>query len=1013
MLIRAVVRGALRFRVLVVGAAALLIALGLVSLRQMHEDVLPELSSGPVLEVQTEALGLSSQEVEQYITVPMENNLLDGVMGVWDVRSHSTPGLSTVDLYFEPGTTTLHARQLVEERLTNAFSLPNVSKPPLLIQPLSSTSRVLMIGLRSSTVSPLELSYLARWVVKPRLSGVAGVANVSIFGQQDRQIQVQVDPARLAAQHIRLQQIIDTAGNAQLVSPLSYLEGSAPGTGGFLDEPNQRLDIRPVLPLGTPRDLATVPIAGAAGRQPLGSVARVVQSHQPLIGDALGAHGSELVLMVQKLPSASVLGVTNGLQRAIADLRPALRGVSVDTSFFRPAAYVASALDNLALALVLAGVLLLLALSRTAARRCARCSSPRCRSRSSMILAALVLQLLGYTLNALVVLGLLLASAVLVDDAAGGSAELIRSLRRRSSTDSGPPLQPLILEGTRRLRSTLGYATLIVLLSITPGVLRPRADGHLPAPAGARVRARGAHIRGGGDDPHAGAGDAPVRAAAAAPARRESHARRTTRLRARGRGGTRPPAGRSGRRLHARPGWVHRPAVAASTRAAAVQGSQPRRAVEGPGGASLPEMNRVTGRVIADLRALPARGRRGGDDRSRRERRSDRRHQLGPDLRRDQSRAPTTTAPWPSLRGGRRLRARDAEPRSRPTRARFSRACSRRDKEVTRARVRRELQPAPSAGREGRGRDGGGSGLGQPHMSLPSVQPNIEVRNRRRRRLTPPGCCREMPGGRRRRSISGLTVGNFFQNQAVFDVVVMGTPSTRASVDSVRSLLIDTGDGGHVPLSSIASVGVRADPVDIQHEALSRYVEVNVPVLSGSVAAARSWVQGKLANVGLHRGYHAEVLGGTPDTPTSHVKFLSILLAAAVGLLLLLQAALRSWRLAALVMLTLPVSLAGGVIVAAAGGQGAALGADAGLLAVLAFAIRQGLVTVAHLRRVHEADGDRVDGGDRAARRERALRRLADLGRGAGGDADPVRRHGRCGRQRDHPCCRRGDARAV
>ena len=226
-----------------------------------------------MLEVQTESPGLSSQEVEQYITVPMENNLLDGVMGVWDVRSHSTPGLSTVDLYFQPGTTTLHARQLVEERLTNSFSLPAVNKPPLLIQPLSSSSRALLIGLGSTKLSPLELSYLARWVVKPRLSGVAGVANVAIFGQQDRQIQVQVDPSKLAAQHVTLQQIIDTAGNAQLVSPLTYLEGSAPGTGGFLDGPNQRMEIRPVLPLGAPKDLASVPISEAPGKPTLGSVA--------------------------------------------------------------------------------------------------------------------------------------------------------------------------------------------------------------------------------------------------------------------------------------------------------------------------------------------------------------------------------------------------------------------------------------------------------------------------------------------------------------------------------------------------------------------------------------------------------------------------------------------------------------------------------------------------------------------------------------------------------------------
>src|SRR5947209_1302386 len=192
-----VIAAALRFRLLLLGIAAGLIVLGGISLRQMHNDVVPELSSGPVLEVQTEALGLSSQEVEQYVTVPLENNLLDGIMNVWDVRSHSVPGLSTVDLYFQPGTTLLHARQLVEERLTNAFSLPNVAKPPQLIQPLSSSSRVLMIGLQSSKISTLLLSYLARWVVRPRLSGVPGVANVAIFGQKDRQLQVLVDPTRL------------------------------------------------------------------------------------------------------------------------------------------------------------------------------------------------------------------------------------------------------------------------------------------------------------------------------------------------------------------------------------------------------------------------------------------------------------------------------------------------------------------------------------------------------------------------------------------------------------------------------------------------------------------------------------------------------------------------------------------------------------------------------------------------------------------------------------------------
>src|SRR5580704_12020340 len=102
-MVRGVLGWGLRFRMLLVGVAAGLIALGIIALPKMHSDVLPELSQGPVLEVQTESPGLSAQEVENYITVPEENNLLDGVMGVWDVRSQSTPGLATVDLYFEPG----------------------------------------------------------------------------------------------------------------------------------------------------------------------------------------------------------------------------------------------------------------------------------------------------------------------------------------------------------------------------------------------------------------------------------------------------------------------------------------------------------------------------------------------------------------------------------------------------------------------------------------------------------------------------------------------------------------------------------------------------------------------------------------------------------------------------------------------------------------------------------------------------------------------------------------------
>ena len=124
----------------------------------------------------------------------------------------------------------------------------------------------MMIGLSPTKLSPIETSVLARWVMRPRLLGVPGVANVSMFGLRDRQLQVLVDPERLRDKHVTLSQVVRTAGNAQIVSPLSFLEASTPGTGGFFETPNQRLHIRHILPTLTPDTLAKVPIEGRGCR---------------------------------------------------------------------------------------------------------------------------------------------------------------------------------------------------------------------------------------------------------------------------------------------------------------------------------------------------------------------------------------------------------------------------------------------------------------------------------------------------------------------------------------------------------------------------------------------------------------------------------------------------------------------------------------------------------------------------------------------------------------------------
>jgi Cu/Ag efflux pump CusA len=952
-MLEAVLAGALRFRMLLVGVALGVIVLGALSLRNMPSDVVPELASGPVLEVQTEALGLSSQEVEQYVTVPLENNLLDGVMDVWDVRSQSIPGLSTVDLYFEPGTSTLHARQLVEERLTNAFSLPNVSKPPQLIQPMSTTARVMLIGLRSTTLSPIELSYLARWIVKPRISGVAGVANVAIFGQQDRQIQVQVNPSRLAARHIQLSQIINTAGNAQLVSPLTYLQGSAPGTGGFLDGPNQRLEVRPVLPLGAPRDLASVPVSGVKGHLPLGDVTRVVQSHQPLIGNALVGGNSGLVLVVQKLPSASVLGVTKGINRALADLRPALRGVQINASFFRPATYVSDALHNLKLALLISAGLILLAL--IALLLDARTVLVVAVSvMVSLIGATLLLQALGYTLNAMVTLGLFVAAALVVDDAFGTTQQIAN---RIGSYDADSPVttRAVVMGTCLQVRGTLGYATCIALVAAAPVFLAHGISATFVHPM--------------------------VLAFALAVIASSLVAMTLTPalgMLAFERGGARRRSVRPAEYLGRGYQWVLArtlkvPGVLlACVCLAGVAGivaipfiKQPARpsfrdrnlviAWDGPAGASLGEMDRVTGRVVDQLRALPAVGDVGAT--------------LGRAVSADQivdtNAGEIFVALKPSANYQQALgqvrQIVETAPGIHASVGTYEDAVTDgvlapSHHNVTVRIYGQDYNTLRGLSWQVRVAISHARGVGFPQVQFPVAEPNIEVAVNDAAALR----AGVLPGDARRQAstlVSGLTVGNFFQDQAVFDVVVLGQPAVRNTIQSVNNLLINTSGGKTVRLGQIARVSVRSDPIDIQHEALSRYVDVTAPVTSGSTGAAAQAVKRTLSQVRFPLQYHPEVLGGTPEDPTSHVVFLSYVLAALIGILLLLQAALRSWRLAAMLFFAVPAALSGALIVAVATGETSSLGTYGALLAVLVFAARQALLEIEHIRLVQRRDG--------------------------------------------------------
>src|SRR5436190_2773362 len=236
----------------------------------------------------------------------------------------------------------MRVRQMVQERTTAAAAqLPTVSKKPIILQPLSSTSRVMKIGLWSDKLTQRDLTELVLWTIRPKLMTVPGVANVAVWGQRDKQFQVLVDPDRLRANEVTLDAV--TRAAAESVS----LEG-----GGFVDTPNQRFPVRHLPAVRDPAELAEALVDVRGGPPvPLGKVTDVSFGSPPPIGDSVINDGPGILLIVEKQPESNTLELTRRVEAALDDLKPALKDVSVDSAIFRPATFIERALDNLTRAL--------------------------------------------------------------------------------------------------------------------------------------------------------------------------------------------------------------------------------------------------------------------------------------------------------------------------------------------------------------------------------------------------------------------------------------------------------------------------------------------------------------------------------------------------------------------------------------------------------------------------------------------------------------------------------------
>jgi CzcA family heavy metal efflux pump len=962
-MIRWIVGSSLYLRFLVVAVAAAMMFFGTKQLLGMPVDVFPEFAP-PYVEIQTEGPGMSSEEVESLITVPLEYSF-NSTPQLDTMRSKSVPGLSSITLIFKPGTDIMQARQLVQERLSVAVrTLPSWAGLPWMLPPLSATSRVMQIGLSSNTYSQTDLAMTTYWTIRWRLMAVPGVANVVIWGDRFKQLQVQADPQKLRTYHVSLDEVQEVTSEALDYGLLKYTNAAKTRVGGFIDSPNQRLALQHVLPVIGPEDLAKVPVhdrkKSDGSPLTLGDLGKVVWDHQPLIGDAVINDSPGLLLIVEKFPWGNTLDVTRGVDAALNEMRPGLSGVQIDSTIFRSDTFIDLAIDDLTRSLLIACLLVMLVLGaflfewRTAL--ISLVAIPL-----SLVAAGLVLYLRGATINTMVLAGLVIAIGGVVDDAIIDVENIVRRLRQHRREGSNRSTASIILEASIEVRSAIVYAVLIDVVVLLPVFFLGGVSGAFFLPlAISYTLALLASM---------------VVALTVTPAlcllllRNVSLERRESPLLGWLQRGYQALLGRIIRTPH--PAFLSvcaivlvglsvLPFLGESLFPTFKEKDFLMHWVTTPG-TSHDEVVRITTQVSRELRTVPGIRSFGSH--------------IGRAVQGEEISGINFAENWVSI-----------DPTA--------------DYDTTVAAIRKVVDGYPglfhdvqtylneridevlvgssdqvvvrisgpdlgtlrSKADEVRRAISHINGAVDVHMELqvdvPHIQVEVDLAKAQRYGLK--------PGDVRRAAatlIAGTEVSDIHRDGKVYDVMVWGTPQTRDNLTSIRDLPISTPNGGQVRLGDVANVRILPTSNLINREHNSRYIDVGLNVRGRDLGAVVSDVQQSLSAIKFPLEYHAELLGEYQERQAAQRNLLIFGIASAIGVFLLLQAAFGSWRLAALAFFTLPSALVGGVLAAFAGGGVISLGSLVGFFTVFGIAARNCIMLINHYQHLERHEGEMFGSG--------------------------------------------------
>ncbi|MGB8319089.1 MAG: efflux RND transporter permease subunit, partial [Ignavibacteriaceae bacterium] len=305
-LLNSIVRFSLRFRGVIIAFSILLAGYGIYTLLTAKYGVFPEFAP-PQAVIQTEAPGLSPEQVEELVTQPIENSV-NGIVGIESLRSRSIQGLSVVTVTFKNGTNIYTDHQLVAERLsTLSGQLPSGIKQPEMTPLVPSTGLTLVIGLTSKEKNLMQLRTFTDWTLRRRLLSVTGVASVNIYGGQVKQFQIQFNPDMLIKYNLSINNVIDAAQNATAVKG-----------AGFIENNNQRIVLRTEGQSLTAKEIAMTIILHKNNMNiTLGDIADVTAAPEPPIGGATIEGKPGVMVMIWAQYGTNTLDVTKNVESAL------------------------------------------------------------------------------------------------------------------------------------------------------------------------------------------------------------------------------------------------------------------------------------------------------------------------------------------------------------------------------------------------------------------------------------------------------------------------------------------------------------------------------------------------------------------------------------------------------------------------------------------------------------------------------------------------------------------------